>query len=70
MAARMPFKYMGAVMVGNAIAGIGSNILRAITIVSFPTDDGENNEFYGALTFFFVSNVIILLCAIAQLYVR
>jgi hypothetical protein len=36
MAANLPFKYMGAVMFGNGISAIACNILRAITIASFP----------------------------------
>jgi hypothetical protein len=36
MAANLPFKYMGAVMLGNGISAISCNILRAITIASFP----------------------------------
>ena len=70
MAAAFPFKYMGAVMVGNGMAGIGSNFFRAITLFVFPSDGGENNEFYGALSIFIFSSVVMLLCGLTQLYVR
>ena len=65
MAAAFPFKYMGAVMVGNGIAGIGSNLVRAATLKAFPADEGVNNQFYGALTMFSVSLLIMVLCAVA-----
>ena len=65
MAAAFPFKYIGAVMVGNGIAGIGSNLFRGATLVAFPASGGANNEFYGALTLFIFSAVIMVLCALA-----
>ena len=70
MAAAFPFKYMGAVMVGNGIAGLGSNFFRAFTLVMFPANDGVDNEFYGALTLFLFSATVMIICAITQLYVR
>ena len=65
MAAAFPFKYMGAVMVGNGVAGIGSNLVRAATLKAFPADGGPDNQFYGALAMFGVSLVILILCALA-----
>ena len=65
MAAAFPFKYMGAVMVGNGVAGLGSNLVRAATLKAFPADGGPDNEFYGALAMFGVSLVILILCALA-----
>ena len=70
MAAAFPFKYIGAVMVGNGIAGIGSNLFRAATLIAFPSSGGPNNEFYGALTLFIFSAIIMVICALAQIYVR
>ena len=70
MAAAFPFKYIGAVMVGNGLAGIGSNLFRGATLIVFPADGGVNNEFYGALTLFIFSAVIMVLCALAQIYIR
>ena len=70
MAAEFPFKYMGAVMVGNGLAGIGSNFFRGATLVVFPSDGGDKNEFYGALAIFIFSTIIVVLCGLAQLYVR
>ena len=61
---------MGAVMVGNGIAGIGSNFFRAGTLLVFPSDGGENNEFYGALSIFIFSSIVMVLCGLTQLYVR
>ena len=70
MAAAFPFKYIGAVMVGNGLAGIGSNFFRGATLVAFPSDGGDNNDFKGALALFIFSTIIVVLCALAQLYVR
>ena len=37
MAGGLPFKYMGAMMLGQGISGISSNIFRAITLIIWPT---------------------------------
>lgn len=55
MAAAFPPNYMGAVMLGNGISGIGANILRAITLMLFPASDAADNEFRGALTMFLIA---------------
>lgn len=65
MAGHLPPKYMGAVMFGNGISGIGSNILRAITLATLPDD-----EFLGALIFFIISGVFMIICAICQVYLN
>ena len=70
MAAAFPFKYMGAVMVGNGAAGLGSNFFRAATLLVFPTDGGEDNEFYGAMSIFVFAAIVEILCMFAQFYVR
>lgn len=70
MAAAFPFKYMGAVMVGNGIAGLGSNFFRAFTLVVFPSDGGPNNEFYGSLLIFSFTAATMIICALIQLYFR
>jgi hypothetical protein len=65
MAANLPFKYMGAVMFGNGICGIGANILRAITLAVFPTssnDESKNkqNNFYSAVLFLCLGAFILI----------
>jgi hypothetical protein len=56
LAGGLPFRYMAAVMLGNGIVGIASNVLRAVTLMSFPaTKNGVNNKensFNGAMVFF------------------
>jgi len=64
MAAAFPQEYMGAVMFGNGVSGIGTNILRAITIEAFPPDKHPNNGFYGTLTVFLFAFVVLILCCI------
>ena len=58
---------MGAVMFGNGVSGIGTNILRAATLKIFPADDDNNNMFIGALTTFMFAFVVLAACAIATL---
>ncbi len=43
MAANLPFKYMGAVMLGNGVSAIACNILRGITIAAFPADPNNSD---------------------------
>ena len=66
MAAAFPPKYMAAVMFGNGVAGIGSNILRVITLFIFPSDEDPSNEYKGAYTLYIISFAVLALCAIGQ----
>jgi len=61
---------MGAVMFGNGIAGIGSNILRALTLIIFPADDDPQNSFRGALTIFMIAFFVEALSVLAQVCLR
>jgi solute carrier family 29 (equilibrative nucleoside transporter), member 1/2/3 len=70
LAAGLPFKYMGAVMLGNGISGIGSNSVRALTLVIWPADEKEENQFIGALVFCILAACYMVICALAQLYLR
>ena len=63
MAGVLPFKFMGAVMLGNGIAGVASNILRALTLIIWPAGTG-NNEFKGALAFFLFAAVFEVICGL------
>lgn len=60
LAGIMPFKYMGAVMLGNGISGVTMNALRAILQVILP---GKDNLFMVALLFFILAAMILWLCA-------
>ena len=62
LAGTMPFKYMAAVMLGNGISGIASNILRAITLVAFPGGDAEDAK-KSAILFFSISALFVFICA-------
>ena len=67
MAAAFPFKYMGAVMFGNGLSGIGTNCFRALTqaVWSSDTDDeqlNKDNLFKGTLVFFILAAGYIGLC--------
>ena len=53
---------MGMVMLGNGVAGLGSNLLRAISLEVWQADKGENNLFYAALFNFSFGLVFFLLC--------
>jgi solute carrier family 29 (equilibrative nucleoside transporter), member 1/2/3 len=61
MAGVLPFRFMGAVMVGNGVAGIASNILRALSLIIWPVKV-PGNEFKGALVFFLIAAVFMIIC--------
>lgn len=67
----MPFKYMGAVMFGQGLAAIGCNLIRGISLVTFPVDekdpDSDINYFYGALMFLGIGGLMLLACCALQL---
>jgi hypothetical protein len=54
---------MAYVMFGNGVAGIGSNILRAISLAVWPASANEHNLFYGALFNFSVAVLFLIVCA-------
>lgn len=58
-----PFKYTGAVMLGNGLSGLSMNFFRGICLLIFPIHiDGDDNEFYGCLVYFIIACVIVILC--------
>jgi len=57
----LPGKYMGAIMFGNGISGISLNLVRAICLIAIP-----NDVFEGAMTYFILAALILLVCAFAQ----
>ena len=60
LAGGMPFKYIAAIMLGQGISGIFSNVLRTITLCVFPDDTR-----LSAILFFSVSAAFTLLTALA-----
>lgn len=58
-----PGKYMGAVMFGNGISGITLNVLRAICLGIFPPEAKSDNNFKGALVYFILAAVILVIAA-------
>lgn len=59
----LPGKYMGAVMFGNGLSGIAINTLRAICLLIFPPDSKTNNAYYGALVYFILASILLIICA-------
>ena len=51
-------KYMGAVMVGNGVAGIASNLLRVVFVATFP----DGTLFIQAVIFFVLTFIFIIIC--------
>lgn len=67
MAAAFPFKYMGAVMFGNGISGIGANGFRALTMLIWDSTGpdkqvNDDNLFKGTLVFFILCAGFLGLC--------
>jgi solute carrier family 29 (equilibrative nucleoside transporter), member 1/2/3 len=58
----LPPKYMGAVMFGQGISGIVLNFCRAICLLAIP-----DNAFLGALVYFILAALILLICSFAHL---
>lgn len=50
-------------MFGNGISGITLNILRAICLAIFPPEAHSDNNFKGALVYFILAAVILVLAA-------
>jgi len=65
MAAAFPPQYMAAVMLGNGLAGFGINILRAATLLIWPANEGENNEFIGAFALYLIAFAVLAGCSLA-----
>jgi equilibrative nucleoside transporter 1/2/3 len=67
LAGMLPGRFMGAVMFGNGLSGITINILRAICLAIFPPKLGSNNSFYGAMVYFVLAAVILMISSFAFL---
>ena len=69
-----PPKYTGAVMVGQGIAGLTVNFLRAVCLLILPPDEDlgreDMNSFYGTIIYFALSGVVLLFGCLAMLYLR
>ena len=66
----MPGKYMAAIMAGNGIGGLVINLIRAVTLEVWPSENDPNNSFKSALFMFLLGAAIMVSCAIVQLYLR
>lgn len=69
-AAAFPPEYMAAVMFGNGLSGIGTNLLRGLTLVIFPSSKNENNEFYGALALYLLAAFVLGMCSLATVCLK
>jgi nitrate/nitrite transporter NarK len=70
MAAAFPPEYMAAVMFGNGLSGFGTVCLRAVTILIWPSDESDQNEFKGALALYIFAFFVLALCALSMVCVR
>jgi Nucleoside transporter len=68
LAGMLPGKFMGAVMFGNGISGIAINAMRAICLAIFPPIKGSSNSFYGALVYFILAAVLLIISSFAFVY--
>ena len=70
MAGGIPPSYMAVVFLGSGICGLFCNLLRGITLLCFPTTEGndvERNQFLSAMVFFSVAAAIMVLNTIFQI---
>jgi len=70
LAGALPFEFIGAVMLGQGIAGISANILRALTYIIFPVAKNENNLFIGAFVYFLIGAVYMFICGALQFVLK
>ena len=67
LAGMFPGKYMGAVMLGNSCSGLSLNAIKAVCLGAFPSsEDKPDNDFYGAVVYFVIATVIVVLCALGM----
>lgn len=73
MAGGLPFKYMAAVMFGQGVAGIASNVLRAATLYFWPvakSTDNKDNLYIGALIYFLFNAAFMMICGYCQFILK
>lgn len=70
MAGGLPFKYIGAVMLGQGIAGIATNILRAVDLIVWPVAKSDSNLYIGAVFYFLFFAVFMVICALLQFVLK
>ena len=61
-----PFKYTGAVMLGNGFSGLAMNGFRMICLAIFPpsndTSSSDDNAFIGWLIYFAIASLLVICC--------
>jgi hypothetical protein len=70
LAGGLPFKYMGAVMLGQGIAGIASNIFRALSLIIWPVSKSPGNMYKGALAYFLLASLFMVICGLCQFVLK
>ena len=60
LAGPLPSEYVGAVMVGNGISGIGSTLLSMVLVAVLP---GDENLFKNSIIFFSCATLVLLISA-------
>lgn len=66
MAGMMPDEYTGAVMIGNALAGLILNIARIICLATFPPT--SSGMLIGTTVYFAIAGGTLVVCCFAQLH--
>jgi equilibrative nucleoside transporter 1/2/3 len=63
-----PMEMIIALSTGQGISGILMNIIQYIVLASVNTGDGDNDAKYGAIIFFSISGLILLVCFVILLF--
>ena len=61
LAGLFPGKYTTALLVGQGLAGLVSNVLRAVVLLALPPTNSENN-FYGGIMYYFLAALLLTMC--------
>lgn len=61
---------MAAVMFGNGLSGFGTVCLRGVTLLIWPGDKNDKNEFRGAFALYMIGFTILFGCTLAQVCLR
>jgi equilibrative nucleoside transporter 1/2/3 len=64
LAGGLPYKYMGAVMLGQGFAGIICNIIRALSLIIWPIAASQDNILKGIAAYILFASLFMVVCGL------